>query len=67
MGLAVGVENGNASGNGMLWKDATYSKLKKDHLPYLRDNLSCKIASESTILVLLVVCGLNKIVQFAFR
>ena len=33
---------------------------KKDQLPYLSDNLCCKIASENETLVLLVVCGIER-------
>ena len=42
-----------------VWKKE-FCTLKKALLPYLCDNLCCKIFSKNRILVLLVVCGEEK-------
>lgn len=41
--------------------------LKNGHIPYLRDNFCCKLASESTILAVLAVCGLYIVYEEEFH
>ena len=58
MGFVVVLIKGKGNGDGTLSEVAPYGMLKKDYISNLRGNLRYKIASESTLLVLLVVCEL---------
>lgn len=58
MGFVVVLIKGKGNGEGTLSEVAPYGMLKKDYISNLRGNFCYKIASESTLLVILVVCEL---------